>query len=421
MAIQYKQGGTTSDLGEQLNDFHYSLYAIEAATASKTFSSMGERMEQPKHYGSTLKCYKESPIIHDSNVNNQGIDADGVKMTQGKWYSWDTAGVRAEHDTKAAAKGRANLVRIESGNGNLGGSDRDFLVQQGAIPLLSENGGDVNGVGLRREVVEARIHEYGMALKFTKRELEMDTQIGLLTKFSKRLGEAQGTMRERQIRNGLLQAGLDNVVYGGDASTRAECDYGSQISGTSLRLIEHTLDLDLCPTDTKVLSGSTNVDTKVAPASRFAFMPYEMKSAIEDSVGANGKDLFVPVEQYTDSASFVMKEEFGRIGRFRFVLVHDMPHFAGVGADVDAADADLLYSTNGKYDLFPILVVGEDSFATMSLEGDNVAQVITVVPKADATNDKYGKRGSVAIAWYFGMIIKRPERIKVGLYTAKRM
>ena len=417
MAHGYKQGGNTTDIGQQLNDFHFSKFAVMEASAENTFSRMGSPIQQPKHFGQTFKCYREIPIIHNLNVNSQGIDAFGVSMTQGKWYSWDAAGVRVEHATLDDAKARVGQIRIESGNGNLGGTSRDFLVQQGSIPLLGEEGGIVNQVGMRRAVIEAIIKEYGLTMRFTKRELDLDTQAGLLSKFTKRLAQAYGQMRERQIRNGLLQAGLDNVTYGGSALSQATMDATSVMTYQTLRNMENTLDLDLCPSDSTVLSGSKFVDTLVVPSSRWMFIPYELKNTVEDMLKPDGTSAFQGVEHYTDTATYIPKGEFGRIGRFRFILVHDMPHFAGVGADVDVNDAVPMQSSNGKYSAFPALIVGDDSFSTLGLQGD-VAQVITALPKADANKDPYGKNGSVAISWYFGLVVKRPERIKVGMFTA---
>jgi N4-gp56 family major capsid protein len=110
-----------------------------------------------------------------------------------------------------------------------------------------------------------------------------------------------------------------------------------------------------------------------------------------------------------------MENEIGKISNTRFVEVMEMGKYDGAGAlstdavnDVDAANR---YQTSNHYDVFPVLYVGTDSFGTVGFEGD-VARVNTIMPKADAYNDPFGKKGAVSISWYFGMLIYRPERIR---------
>jgi len=117
-----------------------------------------------------------------------------------------------------------------------------------------------------------------------------------------------------------------------------------------------------------------------------------------------------------------MEDEIGKISATRFVEVEDMPKYGGAGASTtDATDdvgVDNMYVSGTNYDVFPILYVGSDSFGTIGFEGD-VARVNTIMPTADAHNDVFGKKGAVAISWYFGMLIYRNERIRQILTTAK--
>jgi hypothetical protein len=41
------------------------------------------------------------------------------------------------------------------------------------------------------------------------------------------------------------------------------------------------------------------------------------------------------------------------------------------------------------------------------------------MPKADAYNDPYGKKGAISISWYFGLLVYRPERIRQIVSVAK--
>ena len=103
-----------------------------------------------------------------------------------------------------------------------------------------------------------------------------------------------------------------------------------------------------------------------------------------------------------------MQDEIGKISATRFIEVEDMPKYAGAGAKstdgTDDVGVDNMYVSGDKYDVFPILYVGSDSFGTVGFEGD-VARVTTIMPQADAHNDVFGKKGAVPIAWYFGTLI----------------
>jgi len=440
---KYNEGGinpATSSVGPQLNDFHFSRFAVLEAAHKKVFSQMGARRTQPRNFGKTIKKYHEYPILHDANINDQGIDANGVKMTPGKWYSWtdplDPA-TRQEHDTKAEALARAGQVRIQKGDGNLYGSSRDFNVQNGAFPILGEEGGAVNIVGTSRDIIEAKIKRYGFAIQYTKTAMELDTDSSLLVKEVQKVGEAYGDIREAQIRNELITQGMQNVVYGGSATQISEVDETCQLEFKLLRMLKTSLDTARCPVDTNMITGSTKIDTKTIRAARYIYVPQEVVPALED-LEHNGKILWEDVAEYADggnvtnamaeSKSNVAQGEIGRIGSFRFIVVEGMPYWQGGGADAtDGTDNDgdgiedagaNLYITDGHYDVFPLLVVGSDSFETYSLQGE-VAKVKHGAPRVIPGIDNHGDRGSIAIDWWFGLLVNRPEWIRCVCVSSK--
>jgi len=431
MAQVFGTGGAAgSSMGEQLNDFFWSKVAVKEAKTQKMFSQMGNRLTQPKHYGDTIKKYHELPIIHPSNVNDQGIDGNGVSLVAGKWYTYDVAGVQiTEFATEALAKaalvaGTDSAVSMKSGNGNFYGGSKDLSVQNGAFPALREIGGKVNAVGMKREVIEAKVEEFGYAIPFTKKSLDMDTEVGLKKRYSQGVGEAYGTMRESQIRNGLLGFAYDNKVRAGAAASDVEMDETSVVTYTTLRNLDKSLKDARCPRDTKLIDGSTKVGTTTVQAARYIYVGAEMVPTLEDmtiTVGGVEKQVWAGVAEYAAGGS-IAEGEIGRIGGFRFIEVEEMPSYAGVGADNDADTNDIpdhgFYETEEHFDVFPMLFVGSDSFATVGFEGDS-ARVATAMPTIDANSDWYGKNGVVSISYYFGLMNLRPERLRVILSTAK--
>ena len=108
--------------------------------------------------------YHEFPILDARNVNDQGIDANGVKMYASFWYVYNADGsayvVGAVDDGSGNAIGYATYetartaqiasdaiavgATIKSGQGNLFGGSKDLLVQNGSFPALTEEGGMVS-------------------------------------------------------------------------------------------------------------------------------------------------------------------------------------------------------------------------------------------------------------------------------------
>ena len=353
-------------------------------------------------------------------MNDQGIDANGVVVVPGKWYAYDASGVRigeynTSHEAKAAAGATGSII---SGDGNMFGGSKDLLVQNGSFPLLTEEGGIVNRVGMKRLVIEAKVAEFGFFMSFTKRSLEMDTEKGLLARYSRNVGETQGDIREAQIRNSLIGASEQNRVFSGDATQMSEIGSDDVLDFSDLRMMDKALKDARCPKNTKLIDGSTKYGTATVGKARYVYVGQEALPTLED-MEHNGKSVWTPVEDYA-SAGTIAADEIGRIGPFRFIEVEEMPNYSGQGADAtdatDDADVANRYTSTGpsgvlSYDVFPILFVGSGSFATVGFEGD-VARVTTIMPKADAHNDVYGKKGAVSISWYYGIMYLHPEWIR---------
>jgi len=435
--IQYNQGGTTSSVPAlQLNDYHFTKYAVTEAAKKKVFSQMATKTAIPKHYGTTIKLYREYPILDERNINDQGVDGNGLVMVRTKWYAWDASNVRTEHPTKAAALASAGQVRIQSGEGNLYGSSRDMVVQNGAFPFIGENtkkGGVYNRVGWTKDVLTAKMERFSFSVGYTRNAFDLDTDDQLAIKTAKKIGEAFGDIRESQIRNALIDQGSVNATYSGLATQVSEIDESSVVTYADLRSLQTQLDLARCPYDTTIITGSTKIGTAVIPAARYIYIPVEVESTIED-ITHNGENKFTDVAEYADAgkvdtaSAMSALGEIGKVGKFRFISVYDMPKYAGKGADVtDGVDANAdgvedtaegFAHTDGKFDAFPLLVVGANSYRTISLAGE-VAKVKHGKPMVIPNVDELGDNGSMAIEWWFGILFEKPEIIRTHICSAK--
>ena len=431
------------DLGTQRQNFYLSKVAEVEARKYRVFSALANKDVQPKYRGDELVKYVEYPIIHEANINDKGIDANGAKLLKNVWYAYDAAGNPVTTGADAAdgigfttkqgalAAAGANGT-ILSGSGNIYGGDTDFAVLKGSVfPALRETGGLVNRVGYTRKEVSAKVTEYGLYMDFTQKELDMTDEPKLLTKYSKALGEAIAELRERQVEVGLLDHALaTNVFFSGDATAISNIGIGDEVSLKSIRRMQEYMKKARVPAQTKIVDGSQKTDTVTVGKGYFAYYPQGLLPTLEEVTDSAGVKVWVPVEKYANGAGYIHPLETGKISNTRFIEVPQMAYFAAAGERVDLALAGTpdpgsenyqsSVAADGltRYDIYPILYVGTDAFASLAFQGDNT-QVKHALPGQPIPGvDAYGKNGLVSASFYSGLLVYRPERIAVLLTPA---
>ena len=75
--------GSNSD---QMNTFWWLKNAIIESRKEQYFMPLATVINMPKHYGKTIKVYEYVPLLDRRNVNDQGIDANGVSIVDGNLY-----------------------------------------------------------------------------------------------------------------------------------------------------------------------------------------------------------------------------------------------------------------------------------------------------------------------------------------------
>lgn len=438
----FKSGGlTTTDIDEQYNDKFWSKGAIRESMRKRTFTQLGDRLTQPKNYGDEIVKERHLPILHPMNQLDGGVNATTATLLQAVFYAYNAAGALVgTYETRnyatatlaqtaaTTAAGAGGTVR--NGAGSLYNGDADYAVVTGSFPSLSEEGGNVNGVNTKSITVRGNVTEFGMHMKFTQKAIDMDSRVGVLAQKTKDLGEAKGDIFEAQVQADLIAASELNRTFGGVVATSLKtCNQAAKLTFADLRLMEQELKRLLVPRDTKIIKGSTKIGTKVIQKAFYVYVGQELYPVLQD-MQHNGVNVWEALETYADAAgSNVAEGEIGRIGGFRFIEVENMLKYAGKGATdgltLDATAgwhaSTIPYGDAGAgsagFDVFPVLFVGSDSFATVGFEGDS-AKIKTAMPTADAINDPFGKNGSMSIAWYFGTLIYKSERIRQIACTA---
>jgi N4-gp56 family major capsid protein len=374
---------------DQTNTFFWLKKAIIEARKEQYFLPLASTTNMPKHFGKTIKVYEYVPLLDARNLNDQGLDAAGA------FYA----------------------------NGNLYGSSKDIGTITAKLPVLTEGGGRVNRVGFTRIQREGSLHKFGFFMEFTQESMDFDSDDMLMDHLSRELMNGATQITEAVLQKDLLAA-AGVILYAGAATSNdtvtGEGATASLISYKNLMRLDQILTDNRTPKQTKVITGSRMIDTKTLPSARVMFIGSELTSTLKGMQDLFTNQAFIPVQQYGDAGT-ILNGEIGTVDSFRIVEVPEMLHWAGAGASVTTNPG--YRATGSKYDVFPMLVVGDDSFTTIGFQTDGKTvkfNVMTKMPGKETAdrNDPYGETGFSSIKWYYGILVKRPERLAVAKTVA---
>ena len=461
--ISYNTGGDTSGVGKQLVDYYYLRKALAEGKKRAVFTQLADTMYMPKHSGKTIKRYKHIPLLDDRNMNDQGIDATGASTKKSvtitvadndnytkKYivgYGDDNAKAlkaaqdkavdyfkmlsvfKTDYTTTKTALTTAGWTVTENSAvpvaGNLYGSSKDVGTIVGRYPALSEQGGRVNRVGWSRVTMEATINRFGFFEEYTKDSMDFDTEKDLYQTITSSALTAAQEVYEDMVQVDLLN-GAGIRLYGGTATSDATLDSSATLTYPMLVKLDKLLDDTMCPKDTTLIAGSRMVDTRTIQAARYIYIGSELKASLLAMKDYHNRPAFVPVHQYANAGN-IAEGEIGSVAGFRFIEAPKMLHWEGVGATVKSGDTVPYYQTGDKYDVFPALVVGSNSFTTIGFQsgGDGTSK-FTVLNKKPGietmgATDPYGLKGIWSIHWWYGTMIVRPEHIALIKLTAPAM
>lgn len=353
-------------------------------------------------------------------------DADlAALVTTGGESAYDLGFRFAQPDgTTITVAAGALEAQAVSDAGNMYGSSKDVGTITGKMPVLSETGGRVNRVGFTRVELEGTLEKYGFFDEYTKESLDFDTDAELDMHISREMIFGANEITEDLLQIDLLNAA--GVVYFAGAA-QADTDLSgvdgsiTEVTYGDLSRLSVELDNNRCPKTTKVISGSRMVDTRVIRGGRVMYIGSELTQTVEQMTDYFNNQAFISVAHYADAGS-VINGEIGTVGQFRMVVVPEMMHWAGAGAAEGVNDG--YRATGGAYDVFPMLVVGDQSFTTIGFQTNgktvkfNIKHAKPESPESYAT-DPYGETGFMSIKWYYGFMTLRAERIAVVKTVAK--
>ena len=475
MTRQYNTGGATSDIGAtQLSgDFYFQKKALIEAQKEQYFTQLADVTSMPKNMGKKIKRYHYLPLLDAQNLNDQGSDAAGATILTTEYFvsfpgtvtiadasaaaavttindninsssktqevvaSAGAAGsggsgrtlititknpVRYLNVTKANAVLALNQGAVATpGSGNLYGSSKDVGNISGKLPVLSENGGRVNRVGFKRKEIEGTFEKFGFFDEYTQESIDFDSDADLMQHVNREMITGANEITEDALQVDLLtSAGI--VKWCGNATSDVTMGEDDLIAYSDLVKLDIDLDNNRTPKHTTVITGTRLVDTKTLPACRVAYIGSELKPTFLAMKDLHNERAFIPIEKYAAGGT-TLRGEIGSCGPFRLVVVPEMMKWSGAGADASASSNS--YETNNRFDIFPFLVVGDESFTTIGFQTDGKTVKFSITHKKPGKetadrNDPYGETGFMSIKWYYGFMVLRSERIAL-LKTVARL
>jgi len=459
-----------ASIGGQTRTDFYQKKALIEARKKEFFGQLAESTSLPKHFGKEITRFHYLPLLHDANINDQGIDAAGattlnevtieilapdVTATGNGWITRYAVGEGSNATTALAA---AKLVAVDifkelgvyvtsyaatktallalatpwvitentavNKAGNLYGSSKDVGYISGRFPAISESGGMVNQVGFKRIQLKGTIHKYGFYDSYTQESLDFDSDSELLMHINREMLNGANEIMEDLVQIDLLNsAGV--VKYAGAATSKAtlsgETGAVDLVTYDDLMKLEVDLDINRCPKDTKLFTGTRKIDTKTIDGARYMYIGTELVPMFKRMVDPFGNAAFIYARQYAAGTTIAIGE-IGSVGGFRLIVVPEMMHWAGQGGAVTNNAG--YRQTNGNYDVYPLLVVGSESFTTISFKADGNGSKFKIKhskpgsPESYA-NDRYGETGFMSIKWYYGFMVLRPERLALLMTVAE--
>ena len=375
-----------SSIGNQLATFYFEKKALIEAKKLQFFSQLADVTAMPKNMGKVIKRYQYIPLLDDQNINDQGLDAAGATIA----------------------------------NGNLYGSSKDIGTIAGKLPMLTENGGRVNRVGFKRKELQGTFDKFGFFDEYTQESMDFDSDADLMMHINREMLNGAYEITEDKLQMDLLNsAGV--VRYPGAATSKATLTDATMVDYGLLMRLSIDLDNNRTPKSITMITGTRLVDTKTLPGARAMYCGSELIPTLKALKDLHGNPAFIPVEKYASGGS-TLNGEIGAIDQFRIVIVPEMLKWAGAGGDASATSTH--YETNNKYDVFPMLCIGEGSFTTIGFQTDGNSVKFKIFHKKPGEetadrNDPYGEMGFMSIKWYYGFMVLRPERIGLVLTTAK--
>lgn len=210
------------------------------------------------------------------------------------------------------------------------------------------------------------------------------------------IGERVGLVNE-MIVYGKLKS-CTNQFYGGTGTGRGTTN--GPMTQALQRAVVRSLQANHTKPMTNMLKASDQFDTSAVAMGWFAYGHTDLEGMIRDLPN------FTPVEKYASGEP--VENEIGKCERFRYVLSPDLPSYLDAGAAIATyTGSGTGFSTSGtNLDIYPVIVMGKDSFSQIAVRGLNSMKPIFISPDEISKSDPLSQRGYAGTIWWKGTMIE---------------
>ena len=240
------------------------------------------------------------------------------------------------------------------------------------------------GSRLNYEDLEVQLEQYGDVVWIT--DVIKDTHEDPVLKEMVTLCSEQMTETVEIIRIAALKAG-SNVYYANAVASRSLVT-SPPLRG-DLRRIVRGFNRNKCRPIAEIIKASAKISTEPVGTSWFAMCHTDLESDIR---GLNG---FTPVAQYSDSDK-ALPGEVGKCESVRFVCTALFESWQAAGTSgTTYLSGGAAVTSSTACDVYPVIVVGRNSYAIVPLQGSNAAEIAAKNPTKQHS-DPLGQRGFVS-------------------------
>lgn len=191
------------------------------------------------------------------------------------------------------------------------------------------------------------------------------------------------------VRFGSLVAGT--TVYRANGSARTDINT-APTKELFTKILRYLKGKDAKPI-TKFVAPSVEYGTKSMPKSFIALCHTDLESALEGLTG------WKRPEEYSARSPF--ENEIGALPGIRFLTSTLLTPWADAGGD----KGTMISTTGTKADVYPILIFGENAYATSAFKGMNALTPTVIPPSRADKSDVLGQRGYIGAKGMAGACI----------------
>ena len=186
---------------------------------------------------------------------------------------------------------------------------------------------------------------------------------------------------------GAIRAGT-NVFYA-NGTTRTGVD--SVYTLAKQRAVTRSLKANRAKKVTSMVASTTNYGTEQVDAAFIGFAHTDLEADIRDMPN------FTPCEKYGSMKA--LPYEIGKVEDVRYILSPVLDSFADAGGT--ASTNGVVSTTGTSADVYPIVIVGKESYGLIPLKGAGAITPKVLNPDTPRGGDPLGQRGSVGWKAYY--------------------